>query len=725
MKVSVAPVKNKYNLFAIELDRSEEKASVPDPTNHVWIFDRSGSMYYTLPQLVDDMVERSKQLRDGDTLSIGWFSTENGKFGWIFIGLSVNSSFQNTVKSALQKYKSVVGLTCFSEILADTYDNIIGNLSALPGTVSLMFMTDGYPVVSNYKQEVQKILNTMRALNDKVSSVMLVGYGDYYNKELMAQMTANIGGTLIHSSHLTEFDSSMEQFVGSEKALRVSVPLPVMQPLMVVGYDGFNVQQYPVEILNTMDAVTYVPENANTIYVLADINHMHDLTHYDTVSSMTYEQSYVAPVALAYAFVSSAKSDIAIEMLGSIGEVALIKEVNNAFTNEEYGNAQNSMLLSLDSEAFRFIEGQDTDFVPADDAFCLLDAIDLLMADSKAYFYPRHELFNYKRTGVPTKTRDGYPKFFADSTTACPFNHLTWNQKRLNLSILAKIPGHVNLPDAVHVGLREYFQCHQYRNYTLVKDSILNTPTLPVSMSYDTFHRLVDAGMLPDNYYDEHDEDTIYLVDLGAVPLVNKKIATAPTSTEYCGWLDHELELTFMQKFLNNKIKELDPTGIMEKVTSEFTNEQIEFLETYGIKHDRLYSPPVDKEESIDHYFAKEFEVKIKGYSSAPKIDDVLSKMADGKKLTPSNQLMSDVIKSFENNMPNSKDPLSTLEYAKASLNRVKNDLRNVRDKIQRTRFAVLLCKQWFPDLDTRDGAEVDLDDKHFTFAIRDVKVDY
>jgi len=731
MKISVVPTSN-FVAYRIELDKTQQPVEkVPEPVNHIWIFDRSGSMYGLLNGLVEDLIKHVETLRDGDTLSLGWFSTEGTEFGFIFTGMTVTPASRTSISSTLRKYNSTVGLTCFSDILLEA-DKTVETLSAFPGAWNMMFMTDGYPVVRDRQREIHHVMNALGKLSRRLSSVLLVGYGDYYNKEFMAQMTEKVGGALVHSSHLEEFSNNMNAFVsgGAVATKRIEVPVPVAEPKMAIGLSNGQITVFPLDHKNTATTVALVPESTQFVYVLSDNNVIPDLTWYNTnvVSDL---ETYEMFSAFAYTALASGQADLALELMAETGDVALMERVINSWTNEEFAEAQRMVNKAIAQDTARYVKGVNKNYIPRVDAFCLIDALNMLMADENAYFYPKHPEFAYKRTGVPTKTRDGYPRFYADRDAACKFNTLTWNSSRLNLSVLAKITGTVDLPEnCIHhgfggaTGVDRTFFCHQWRNYTLVKDGILNLNDIPASMSADSFAMLQMNGMInPEEHYNAGD---IYIVKLNAVPIVNKMMAVAPKSTLYCDWLNEELTLEYAQKYLKHWLEELDPTGIMTKDVSEFSPQQEAYLATIGMKPDRTYSPPVDKEPAVDHYMARSFEVKIAKFSSAPKIDDVLKAISFQKQLTPSQDLMAQVIKAYEmRKLDTGGDPVVLANRVKTELETVKSQLKAVRHRIQTTRFAVLLCKQWFPDLTTRDGAEIDYLNKHFTFTIKEVEVDY
>ena len=64
------------NLFLVQHTQTNSKqaVSVPTPTNHIWMYDRSGSMYGELNGVVKDLKALARTLRHGDTVTLGWFS---------------------------------------------------------------------------------------------------------------------------------------------------------------------------------------------------------------------------------------------------------------------------------------------------------------------------------------------------------------------------------------------------------------------------------------------------------------------------------------------------------------------------------------------------------------------------------------------------------------------------------------------------------------------------
>lgn len=707
---------NGYTLYRIKptKDKSQE-VEVRKSVDHIWIYDRSGSMSGLIHDLCEDMIKQLDLVQPGDRFTLGWFSTE-GKFDFLFIGLEVVPNKDGIIKTIRQN-NYTIALTCFSNILAKTANEIAPRLSNLGGNISLMFFTDGYPVVNNTQKEIKAVMDALGTLQKQISSAVFVGYGDYYNKSLMRDMAQKAGGSLIHSGKLTDFSKTLSTFVksGSSMTKRTEVDVPFKNPLMVVGIEGSGIVIYPFE-----NGKVILPEGTKEFFVLEQAGS-------DPVPPTVVLDKEVflhGVYACAYVAVASTNADVALDLLSEIGDVELIRRVSNAWTNAEYGVAEHLISKAALSPSGRFVSGKQPNYTARPDAFCLLDALEILADDNLAMFYPRMPQFKYKRTGVATKAVEGSLKFNANPLSGCRFGDLVWNSKRLNLSILAKIHGFVELPaEASDHGLPSTLRTFQWRNYTIVKDGILNVETLPVSMSKETFDILKNNSMIDSGYVWAGDDD-IFEINLTSVPLVNRVTAEPPTGTSYCAMLDMELMLEYRQKFIKWWIAKFEDVVEPE---SKFSPEQFAYLEPLGFKADGSYSPKVVKDAAVDFYMATEFDVKIKGFSSAPKITDVDNKIEAGKSLTSSEALMSDQMELVRQmyGYETISDPVVLVRKLNEELSKTKQKLKEVRYDLQRTRFAVLLCKKWFNGLDTRDGAVVNLNDKQFTFSIREVQVEY
>jgi hypothetical protein len=711
-------IKKKLHLIVADVPKNDAPKA-PESINHIWIYDRSGSMYSLLPSLADDLIRHSRTIPKGDTLTMAWFSGE-GNYNVMIKGFKLATDKDyDSVAALIEQNKTTLGTTCFSEVLAGT-DQILNDLKIFSDSFSLMFFTDGYPTVSNHEREVERVLAAIEKLSGKISRTLLVGYGDYYNKDLLTQMAEAIGGELIHSEELPVFSAEMRSFVSTRSG--------VMRQILNLGMNDdemlavFGLRREETDGKAEAKIVFYQPQQGNA-NVHSDLDKIFALVKGD-VSDLKEEKSLdnAYLYAAACVLVQKAKADVAVDVLGKVGDVALIDMINSAWTNAEYGAAEAAIRAAIFDEAKRFTKGKKAGYVPAPDAFCLLNALDLLMSDSDAKFYPYHPDFHYKRIGVPAKPVEGYPKFKAEENPSCSLNTLKWHESRLNLSVLARINGSVELNgDVEKHKLPKVYPTWIYRNYAIVKDGNLNVATLPVSMSKLVFGILQQNSMIAAS--ESWKEGMVYLVNLRAVPVINRQIASGRTSAKTLAkYVWNEIQLEGKIKALNAILDRLDPNK-ESKRAADLTAEQEEFLKQSGIGRNG-FAPPTEKGESEDFYMAKEFEIKVKGFSSFPKVSEVEEKAAAGKKLTPSGEVVLSGVKMFQDEAA-SKPLAEQLKWLNGKTGELKKELGGVRKYLQETKFAVILAKQWFDEFKSRNENALTENSIQYTFELSESKVEY
>lgn len=674
--------------------------------NHLWIYDRSGSMHYLLKSLGDDMVRLSKLLKKDDTLTLSWFSGE-GSFRTILKGFLITKDNDfSKIEQIVRANISSLGTTCFSEVLHDTVTTIQELKVTFPeNTFVLSFFTDGYPVVSNYKKEIESITKALSSLQADIGEALFIGYGDYYNRELLSEMTELVGGTLVHSETLDDYDKSMTILIKSGRASRkISVDFDE-DVILVFGKSSGQIVVYPMRGKKAM-----VADSESEIFAVTKKK--------PKVSKENLESMYAA----AYALASKGQIDEALEWLGRIGDKYLIDRLYNAFTTSEIGEVTNEIHNATFDESKRFLDGQKSNYVPKADAFCLLEAIDELIADKNAYFYPSHKDWDYKRIGAEKKTKDGYEKFNRDAEIKCAFDNLTMSNDRLNLSILTRINGYIMLPnDCKSLSLEKHLDCYQWRNYTLVKDGILNVRKLPCSMSKETFQSLRAGGLIAKKK--TWKENEIYTLDLKRIPIINRVIADGNDSARVLANLvmkDNHLaaEMKILKYFHN----ELTPDAIKATVFSDqFSDDQMKYLLGHGVRADGSYSPPTEGEESNDYYIATTFELKPAGWSSLPKVSDVLSK----PKLNAPGQVMKTF---YDEHKPQTElKDVASVSKIERKIEEVKNEQKKIRSKIQRAKFAVVLGKRWFKEFNNvRENCTISADDGTFVnFVLGKKNINY
>lgn len=725
----------KKNLFLVEQDIiGSDKPAIPDPVNHIWLYDRSGSMSGDIAALAKDLIYKAKEIPKGDAISIGWFSGE-GQCNFILKGFRINDTVDYKIlENAINKNKHTLGCTCFSEILVET-EKVIEDLTVISDKFSLMFFSDGYPVVSNYAKEIKAIYTAIENLEGKVTSSCMIGYGNYYNRDLMMEMAERLGGSLIHSNDLPQFGIALDDLIKNSGNTngKMVVEFPDAKPTENVIF-SLNVDFEKSAVINIYrqkeDGTILFPPVMGTskehIYFLTNSitgkEEKITLTENDLNRPSGKESIIRALYGLSCILNQKTKTDVALDVLSSIGDKHLIDSLNNAFTNAEHGEAEELLKKAIHSPTFRVIKGYDTSYLPSPDAFCLLDVIDILIKDNEAFFYPYNEDFKYTKISRGTKTKEEFPKFESEKNPKCALSTLAWHKSKLNLSVKALIKGTIDLGDeAEKHGFAKKYPTHIFRNYAIVKDGFINTPWLPVTLSQASYEKLSKEGVIWTN--STWEKDRIYVLELNKVPVMNRSIADGKTSaTDLSKKAFEEIKLQAQLKVLNDIKKELEEkTDHVDAAFTGLSESQLEFLTSKGITKNG-FSPEVEKEEPTDFYYAKDFEIKVKSFSSLPSVKDAKARIASGK-LRPADEVMKLGIDLYENSPVAKQSDKIKLAWVEEKVEELKKNLLDVRSEIQRTKFAIVLGKRWFNEFDSRNESTLVVDDNTFTISITEDKV--
>jgi hypothetical protein len=670
--------------------------------NWIFVLDFSGSMGWTLGPLAENVMQEIRRVPVGDTVTVAWFSGVS-YHGFIVKGTEITGdrSYQ-VIKQAIENNLYTRNTTCFSEVLAEM-TQVVTDLTPFSSTFNLLFFTDGCPVVPDTRKEIRDVEAAITAVADQLSAALFIGYGNYYNRPLMVDMAKWASGALVHSRDIDATRVQIDQFMqtGLTATGRVQI---------VLGTDtevAFTVAGNKVVVMAVPEDRTVSAPAGAKVYTVAKGK--------DGAAPVSQDARYAAAAAL----VKEGRNGDAMQLLAEIGDQYLVDLVDAAYTLDDLGKAEAAIELAAITPSARMQGGQcDASYIPDPNAFCLLDAIDMLASDPKAKFYPQDKRFNYQRIGPKSKRKSGYPAFHPDNQ-GCPFNTLTWNSATLNLSTLARTNGHILLGrSAGKVGLPEVFSTYRWNNYALIKDGSANVQLLPASMSKETFDRLQEAGMIGEPWAGE---DAVYEVRLDAVPVMNRGIAEGWTGKELAWHVLDAFDRRAELKVLNHFYSEAFPE---ERVEVEgFTEEQAQFLMDKGVARKGNYSPPIEKAQPTDHYMAKTFKIKVKGLSSFPKVADVIQRAQDGKKQTTSGQLIAEAL-DWYNGLTLPKDSDALRAWYDKQIAKTRAAIRGMDSEIARGKFAVLMGKSWFADVD-RQSPTINVGGFDVTFDLGEKKVEF
>ena len=711
-------------------DSAVEK--IKPSTSRIFVFDVSGSMYDALPKMKKHLKEKLfDQIPETDDISVVYFSGR-GEYGVLVEGLNVSKV--KDLKTVYEKIDSLrtIGLTGFMEPLKE-----VGQLvKRLPATniKEMFFLTDGY---DNQWSE-KDVLNQCKELVSLVDNSYIVEYGWYCNTPLIKKMVETLNGVHLFSEDIVSYQSIAEKVIaeGATKKVKVQLPEKTRANLAFYIYND-NITVVAADEENMIA----VPEDLKEYGYLAE----KDLTDNLEVNALTY-------MAL-FTYASRKDAKTVYEILAKLGDVKLIKQYVNTFGKQDLIKFLENVEVAVKEESGRMVEGCDYKLVPSEEAYNVVEMIQDLMVKGNL-LYTEHEAFNYKRIGrakevVSVEERVAKVKEELANTTdsdalkaqaekmvdllnsedlkfetensgkGIEISNLTWHESRPNLSVLVRREGFVKLP-------KNKFEIEKldtfiYRNYTIIKDGILNMNSLPVSLVKETFDKLQANNLLKDEIYEE---GKLYVLDFSILPIINRKMVKTVSAKEL---FTKQLQVETIKgknKVFKDYLKALEPkTSVGWK--NQYGEDAVSWLTEMGLTEYNGFNPKVKSVESTDFYIGKELSIKVKGLSSLPKVADVEKLLNEGKKLGIKDLAMAQAITEFKafvtKSLADKKEvdlnetEIETLkqekiEYLKERIEELKKEDKKLGLEMSRIKFATVIGQSWFIEFASEEDSSLEID---------------
>ncbi|WP_087863738.1 hypothetical protein [Comamonas thiooxydans] len=671
-------------------------ASVPAPIHHLVAIDISGSMYSDLPELRNHLKNKLTTLvNDGDTVSLIWFSGR-GQFGTLVRGVTIDSAVDlANLHKAIDRYLKPTGLTGFKEPLQEMSALIDALKAEKPGyLVNFFFMSDGY---DNCWREAE-ILTVCAELSAKVDSAVVAEYGYSCNRPLLTKMAEVLGGALIFSSDFESYVSTFESSLkGSTKRVPVKLAHPVTGAVFAVA--GGRLLSFPLD-----GDTVYVPEGLS------------DLAYFTSAAGTPFDHKvHTEPTLRAslLPLINAGDTNKVYAVLAALGDVALIEAFTNCFSKEDFSRFADEVLASCGDTSKRYVLGYDPKAVPKEDAYTVIDLLGELSSDEENKLYPYHPLFSYKRTTAGQEDKEPGLKFTPnDKSAGYPVNGLVWNEHRPNVSLRVRVEGSVALPADRPAVLPAKVDSFIYRNYTIIKDGIVHTRSLPVSLSQKSFGALQANGLLAgETWVAGH----VYGLNFPKVPVINRAMVKDTTAKETFADFIELLKLKGTQKVFNEWRKIVAPKESKDLLAT-YGDDATTWLQERGVTEFNGFNPPSVAVKSGDVNYARELKFAAKGLSSLPKVEDVENAIEAGKTLKPSELLMADACKRVAavlalsgKSSPGDNERLAGwLEIENAS---IINRTRELTLSMAKRKFAVVVGQIWFSDLGDRENTTLTVAD--------------
>jgi hypothetical protein len=744
--------------FTTETPKDTKQA--PAPTHHLFIIDCSGSMWNELAEIRKDLYNKiSTLLRPSDSVSIIWFSGR-GSYGVLVEDFKINSdtSLKN-LKKLIDTQLTSRGLTAFCEPLQEAQALIKSDKARNSDKLySLFFLTDGY---DNGWSEAQ-ILESVRDIASELASATIVEYGYYCNKDLLNKMATEVGGAHIFAEDFQDYEPYMErQFTQQMMSARKVVTLSEK------AIDGFaysydedgNVISYKVSEDNE---VFIDPDSVSTISYMTSSTPRtsSEIDGVDYKLAANSPEAYTAILKPMYAgmnaYSKTSNFNTISDILRVVGDAYFIVRKANTFGTQKINELEAELMATMQDPTKMFREGYNPDLEPAEDAYCVMDMIDDLMASEDNKWYPSQ--MKYKRMSRKTErkgveiskedkenvesllsenkideamtklqeVKDNTPEqvefINEDKDNGFPITSLTWNNKRANLSVQAMYKGYINLPTNDHI-LEKRFDTNIFRNYSIIKDGVIHTYSLPVSLDSETFDKLQDNGLLEGEIYNPN---SIYQLDFSSLPVINQKMVREASAEDLFRNHYSLIKLKARNSVFNYyKKRYLD--GASKSFSDTYGDEATAWLKEIGISS-YGFNPKVALTPTTEETMVNTMEVKIDKLSSLPPAKSVVEKFEASKPLTAREEMLEPYIKEFTEfykmveSIGDEKRTNMIQEWIDNKSDSIRKEKRELENSVSRTKFLTIVGKSWFTDLESRENKELvlEVDNQERKFIVED-----
>ena len=738
MKKNVKLSEN-YFLTTQEIN-SEVTVEVAKKTNHIFVVDVSYSMYQDLPLIKTQLKNKlSNIMRDGDTISIVWFSGSRD-CGVLKEEVEVKSLKTLTdLHDAIDRWLRPVGCTAFAQPL-ELVHQVIGRISKnRPDSVfSMIFLTDGW----NNDCPWNQVITALGTLENELAAATFVEYGYYADSRRVTEMAALIGGEKISTSGFDEFepvfDAKMSgEIMGGKKTVVTIEDAYLYDFAFSVGKDG------SVLLYNIKDGEILVSQNVKEVYFFSP-----------NAVGVADNGTDTALYAAIYVLSDKLLNDDAEKVFYALGDQDHYQMLVNAFGKQKLGAFKTAIKECISDVSKRYpnTNGKVQIKPVPDNAYCLMNLIEDL-GNLDIFFYPNHDSFVYNRIGrkkiasatvltesdkkklAEAKTADELKKLAAEvaetkvevkfknaNPERCyPLTDLVWNESRANLSVRIYIEGEAILPEnEFNIDKVASFK---YNTFTLVKDGIVNVKELPV-----IFNPQLHNILVKNNVGFTMDGETC-VIDLTSIPLVNRGMVKAISAEALA---KQQWELKKLQG--DKKVYDYYKKQLFPKTSKSFAellgDEAAAWLKEVGVTDYNGFAPKVVSAEATDFYMSVVLDTKIKGLSSLPKVEDVVKKIESGAPLKLSEFVMADAIKKYQAQLESDmylslgeeqrKGVLKT--YLETKSNILNKQRRKILQEIAQIKFSLILSKKWFTEFNSFDenqlALNIDGQDLTFTFDL-------
>ena len=642
-------------------------------THYVFTVDVSGSMYGSIDELRKDLKNKiTTLLKPSDSFSLVYFSGKS-QAGTVLERFTINGLTDlDAAKQMIDKYIRTVGLTAFAKPL-----EIAGTLVDSKSVNVMLFMTDGY----NNDCSKEEVMTALKNVAPKFEAIYFVEYGFYCDSAFIAKMAQLSGAQVLNAKGFVDLSDIFTKFVEKDFNPKIEATVDTTSDFVFGCDKGGNVITYQVE-----NKVVRMSPDTSAIVLPEEPN------------ITTYNSGVIA--ASGYLQMGNAKK--VDEILLKLRDKFLLRKWENCYGKQALLEFRETLQKILTYQISSYSEGEG--LMSTGTAYSVMNLLsDLSDAGAEVIVTEyaaigrkmdtdamTHDQLAHMATLKSKKEIDAYVEslqplqFVKTSSEVVSLRNLVFNTSRANVSMQLRYEGYVVLPK--NKWGKPQYDTWIYRNYTVIKDGILNMPTIVVKKTKE-IEDLLNSYAVSYRMASYRSITNLLEIDLTSLPIVTRALVQAVSAQELAklAFLNERLKAT--QKVLNFYNKQANPK------TTDADPEFNEFLKSYGITYNG-FAPKGALAESTDVYMAPELDIKIKGLSSLPSVDAVVKAVETGKKLTLSESLMKSALDWYNSlvKLPNYEPLLksSTETNLKAK--------RQADFHIASAVSAIILSKGWFID---------------------------
>jgi hypothetical protein len=218
-------------------------------------------MSYELPLIRTQLKNKlSTLMRDGDTISIVWFSGKHDA-GILKEEVEVKSLKQlSDLNEAIDRWLKPIGLTAFQkplELVKGLIDRI--KVNRKDSVFSMIFLTDGY----NNDCPWNDVIGVLKTLQNDIVSSTFVEYGYYADSAKLTQMAGILGGEKISCNGFDDFEPMFNSKISSKFYSGRKIMVDIDNDYL---YDFvFTVNTDGVQLYNIVDGKVLVNETVEKL----------------------------------------------------------------------------------------------------------------------------------------------------------------------------------------------------------------------------------------------------------------------------------------------------------------------------------------------------------------------------------------------------------------------------------------------------------------------------